>query len=222
MWMRTLLVGDVHGCSLELRMLLDKARPDRVFLAGDIFTKGPDPLGCWEIVRDAGARAVLGNHDAWLLRTWSAAPQASELPRGHSAAFRVLGDQPELRRWLGALPLVIEDERFILVHAGLNPERGLAGTTRDQALTLRRWPDDEASSNPLWWEVLHPGVDRRLVVYSHDARHGLADHRPCTLGLDTGCVYGGELTGYLVEEDQIVQVPALAVYKDVGRRRKGL
>ena len=36
-----------------------------------------------------------------------------------------------------------------------------------------------------------------MVIYGHDARRGPQDHRPYTLGLDTGCVYGGQLTGYV-------------------------
>jgi hypothetical protein len=215
--MRTLIVGDVHGCAVEFRLLLDRAQPDRVLLAGDVFTKGPDPLGCWETVRVTRARSVLGNHDAWLLRSFDAAP--GNIPRGRSPAFRLLVDEPAVHAWLGALPLVIEDASFILVHAGINPERGLSGTTRDQALAMRRWPDDSVETNPHWWQVLRPGLDTRLVVYSHDARRGLSDHRPCTLGLDTGCVYGGELTGYLVEEDRLFSVAARKAYVDVGRRR---
>ena len=30
-----------------------------------------------------------------------------------------------------------------------------------------------------------------------------------TIGLDSGCVYGGELSGYLLEEERVVQVPAV-------------
>jgi len=40
-------------------------------------------------------------------------------------------------------------------------------------------------------------------------------HRPRTLGLDSGCVYGKTLTGYLLEEDRLIQVPAARVHKPV-------
>ena len=51
------------------------------------------------------------------------------------------------------------------------------------------------------------------MIYGHDAVRGLQDHRPRTLGLDTGCVYGGVLTGYLLEDDRIVSVPAMSRYR---------
>jgi hypothetical protein len=50
------------------------------------------------------------------------------------------------------------------------------------------------------------------VVFGHDARQGLVDHRPfgspLCIGLDTGCVYGGMLTAWSPELDRFVQVPA--------------
>ena len=64
---RTLFVGDVHGCSRELKKLLKKTRPTRVILVGDLFTKGPDPAGVWKLIRKHDAEAVLGNHDIAVL-----------------------------------------------------------------------------------------------------------------------------------------------------------
>ena len=77
-------------------------------------------------------------------------------------------------------------------------------------MRLRRWPDDDNLDNPFWWECY---TGDKLVIYGHDAVRGLQDHRPRTLGLDTGCVYGGVLTGYLLEDDRIVSVPAMSRYR---------
>ena len=45
---RTLFVGDVHGCNLELKGLLEMANfmPDseRLFFVGDLINRGPKPL----------------------------------------------------------------------------------------------------------------------------------------------------------------------------------
>ena len=51
-----------------------------------------------------------------------------------------------------------------------------------------------------------------MVIYGHDARRGLVDRRPHTLGLDTGCVYGGCLTGFVIESGEILQVNAARSY----------
>lgn len=216
---RTLIVGDLHGCSREFRRLLELTQPDRVLLTGDLFTKGPDPVGCWRLIAETNARSVMGNHDAWVLALRDGRIDGSRKP-DRMRDLDSLAAEPGAMEWLASLPLFIEEETHLLVHAGLDPWHGRAGTSREQALTLRRWPDDRSECAPCWWELLQPDAASRLVVYGHDARRGFVDNRPRTLGLDSGCVYGGELTGYLLEESRILQVPAFEVYKDVGRHPK--
>jgi bis(5'-nucleosyl)-tetraphosphatase (symmetrical) len=54
------------------------------------------------------------------------------------------------------------------------------------------------------WDAFYEGD--ALVVHGHWARRG--HYRgPRTLGLDSGCVYGGPLTAWCQEEDRIVAVP---------------
>jgi len=194
-------VGDVHGCAIELQQLLDLAQPTRVVLVGDIFTKGPDPLGTWNIIEAVGAEGVLGNHDASML--------------AKRKRFASMNLPAAAWRWLEALPLTLDVGGWTVVHAGLDPDHGRQGTRRATALVVRRWPDDTTEDHPFWFEVW-PGPER--VIYGHDAIRGLQDHRPHTLGLDTGCVYGGTLTGYLVEEDRLLGVKAAEVYKSFARR----
>src|SRR5258705_817033 len=68
---RRLFVGDLHGCLGELDALLDRfgfaPGRDRLFSVGDVIGKGPDVPGTLRRLRELGARAVLGNHDAALL-----------------------------------------------------------------------------------------------------------------------------------------------------------
>ena len=190
---KTLFIGDVHGCATELEHLLMEVEPTRCILLGDIFRKGPSPLRVWELIQDWRLEAVLGNHDALLLQ------QSEHFPT-------------TICDWIENLPIWIDGEykscqevrRWRAVHAGINPNL-MDSTTRSQAISLRRWPNDSKKENPFWWE-LYSGL--RLVIYGHDAKRGVQDHRPHTLGLDSGCVYGNGLTGYILEEDRMVQVPS--------------
>lgn len=191
---RTLVVGDVHGCSRELAKLIKKASPTRIIAVGDLFTRGPDPRGVWKLIGRHEIESVLGNTDLKVIKAWR---QNRQLPRA-------------AKLWLENRPWLIRDKAFVVVHAGVHPIKGWKHTTREMALTLRRWPTN-ASKNPMWWEVY---AKKKLVLHGHTAREGLVDRRPHTLGLDTACVYGGRLTGYLVEDDELVSVKAKRVYSE--------
>lgn len=194
--MRTVLVGDIHGCAASFDALVRLARPDRLILLGDIFTRGPDPVGVWERIADWGPEAVLGNHDWKLLRVWGQDGDSM-----HHAVARRLPDA--CRAWLDGRPLHLAGPGWVAVHAGVHPHLGLAGTPPAVALTVRRWPDDRDPDHPFWWQ-LYRGGER--VIYGHDALRFLQHHRR-TVGLDTGAVYGGRLSALLLEEDEVLSVP---------------
>merc|ERR1712113_321432 len=69
---RTVIVGDVHGCSVELQDLLRKLQfkhnRDSLILVGDLVGKGPHPKEVVRIARELGALAVQGNHEYNLLQ----------------------------------------------------------------------------------------------------------------------------------------------------------
>lgn len=211
--MRTCVVGDVHGCSAELARVVELCRADRVILVGDLFTKGPDPVGVWRQIREGAFEAVLGNHDVRLLDVLGG------LRKGDLEAHAVIDALDETgnawRDWMAARPLFLELEQFWVVHAGLHPTLGVEETTRRMALTMRRWPDDEPE-NPYWHQEY---CGEKGVIFGHDARRGLVQRRkggrPYLVGLDTGCVYGGQLSAYVVEDERLVHVPALRVYRPV-------
>lgn len=215
--MRTIFIGDLHGCSAEFAELLSRVdfdeNQDRLLLTGDAFARGPDPLGIWQAIRQTGAEMVLGNHDDRLLK------QLQALQKGSDPAFRKDDHQLTFERlcpvadqllpWLEQVPLYVDDERFLLAHAGINPKTGLAATTRDEFLAIRTWPPVKGIEGPRWHDCYQP--DGKLLLFGHDAPGGLvvkkrADDLPYLIGLDSGCVYGHQLTGYLLEENRLVQV----------------
>ena len=214
--MRTIFVGDVHGCAAEFAALLakincDRAK-DRLLLTGDAFSRGPDPLAVWQLIRETGAAMVLGNHDAGLLKQLTAL-EVGRKPevRFPDQDYTLAQLQPvheEILAWLRQCPLYIAEDAFLLVHAGIHPEKGLQGTRRNQFLTIRTWPPTDDLASPRWhdfYEPTHP-----LLVFGHDAPGGLVvkkrGRRPYLLGLDSGCIYGGQLSGYVLEEARLVQV----------------
>lgn len=214
--MHTIFVGDIHGCAAEFEAFLteagyDSAR-DRLLLTGDAFSRGPDPLAVWQLIRETEAAMALGNHDARLLM------QLTALARGRkpkvqypNQSYTLAQLQPvheEILAWLRQCPLYIAEDAFLLVHAGIHPEKGLQGTCRDEFLEIRTWPPSDDLARPRWHDFYEP--EYPLLVFGHDAPGGLVvkkrDGRPYLLGLDSGCIYGGQLSGYVLEEARLVQV----------------
>jgi hypothetical protein len=204
---RTLVVGDVHGCIDELVELLALAKltvSDRLVFAGDLVAKGPDSQAVVALARERGALAVLGNHDAHVLKA------------SHREAARALRE-PDWQ-YLETLPLWLDfpELNALVVHAGLLPQVPLEQQPRHLLLNLRSI-DAEGRGSPRVsagrpWAQLWPGP--RFVVFGHDALRKLQRH-PFALGLDTGCVYGGHLSAVWLPERTLIQVPAKRAYVPV-------
>lgn len=218
--MSTIFIGDIHGCARELEQLLDevsyRASEDRLLLTGDAFSRGRFPLRVWEIIRDTGAEMVLGNHDDRLLRQLGQIlrdeePELTNVDQRHTLDWLSPVTDP-LFEWLDERPLLIDEDDFLLVHAGINPEEGLQGTSRAEFLTIRTWPPVKGLEGPRWHDAIET-ASYPLIVFGHDAPGGLVvkksdgeDSRPSLLGLDSGCICGGWLSAYVLEENRIVQV----------------
>ena len=125
-------IGDIQGCYTQLNRLLEKIRfdpgKDRLWFCGDLVNRGPESLETLRFVRSLGdaATCVLGNHDLHLLALHHGVFKI----RDTSGLQSVLDspDRDELMDWLQGLPLLHYDEeqKAVLVHAGIHPEWGLS------------------------------------------------------------------------------------------------
>jgi bis(5'-nucleosyl)-tetraphosphatase (symmetrical) len=213
---RTIVIGDVHGCLAELEALLGKVAPragDALWFTGDLVNRGPDSAGVVALVRSLGARLVQGNHDRHHVR-WRRHLEARARDRRHpmppepSKAFRRVHDSLEDAdvALLAEAPLVARlGGPVVLVHAGLRPGRPLSDPDRPRTIrylsrrTHRKLSMEEYLAAPgegYHWSARWTGPWR--VIYGHHAQPALAD-RGLSIGLDTGCVYGGRLTALILE-----------------------
>jgi len=207
--LRTIFIGDVHGCSAELEemlRILSVSSGDRVIMLGDLINRGPDSPGTVRIVFDRGFECLMGNHEYEYLH------HHHEWP-GFKKLREKLSD--DLHAWIARRPLWIETPEFLAVHAGLYPGKHPAETPAEVTLNIRTVnPANgfEANLNdPLnkpWYEY-YSGT--KPVFYGHWARQGLC-LKPPTYGLDSGCVYGRALSAYILESQELVQVSAKQQY----------
>lgn len=224
---RVIVIGDVHGCIGELAGLLERVGPNRddlVICAGDLARKGPRPDLCLELVRDNGYLSVLGNNENKLL--------AYERRSLFARLFLPSMDRRVLRRrdlldFIRSWPLVIDIPAIgaTIVHGGLFPGMRIdepdVARLRGDLLRLRylrrvggKWirvPKGEETTTDVLWSEVWDGD--RTVLYGHTpVDEPRVDRR--SIGLDTGCVYGGSLTAAIYErgEWRTEQVRAARAY----------
>jgi hypothetical protein len=219
--MRTVIVGDVHGCSEELDALLDKiafTSKDRLVFVGDLIVRGPDSVGVLAIVRRTDAVVVRGNHEDKILR-WRAAKlrharglgdRPDPLRREHAKVARALSK----RDWtlLAKTPYFFDlpEHGARIVHAGVVPgvpfdEQRPQTMTRIRGVSARgEWLEKGAS---VLWGELYKGPPH--IVFGHNAMEAPQLH-PWATGIDTACVYGGKLTAMVLEDGEKIPRGAAA------------
>jgi hypothetical protein len=224
---RTIIVGDVHGCSAELGELVDRIGPghsDRFVFVGDLVGRGPDSRGVLRLVRALGGSSVVGNHERKLLAV-RAALERGQRPARLSAAYARLLDELSAADYsfLQSMPAYLElvEHGVCVVHAGVVPGVPIAAQQRRHLTTVRSVRADgtpSADSNATPWAELYRGPPH--VVFGHNALARLQLY-PDATGLDSGCVYGGELTALVLRRRQTPPRPAArrALLVSVAARR---
>lgn len=217
---RTIVIGDIHGCYDELVSLLEKTglgAGDRVIAVGDLIVKGRKNKEVLDLFSsDERFWSVIGNHDLAILKFWQG--QSNELKESQKrACVELESEQERYTDYLSSLPFVIDLGSHAVVHAGVRPGIKLNEQAPEDLIELRTLGTDRTSREGTpWYEVYD---DEKVILFGHwpaptprRSKHAI--------GLDTGCVYGNQLTAYILETDQFVQVPAREVY-DAPKRRSG-
>jgi len=215
---RTVVVGDIHGCYDELLDLLGRVGlggEDRLVCVGDLVVKGEKNRDVLDLfASEARFSSVLGNHDRAVLRGLRGEPAG--LKASQEKCVRELEEgASRYAAFLGGLPLLLDLGTHVVVHAGVRPGVPLAEQEADDLLELRTLGPDRTSREGVPWYEVYDGA--QTVLFGHwpaaPPRRG-----PRALGLDTGCVYGYQLTAYVVEEDKLVSVPARRAYSPTPGR----
>lgn len=277
--MTTYAIGDVQGCFHAFNNLLDTLAfdrsKDRLWLVGDIVNRGACSLEmlrwCYEN-RDV-VQIVLGNHD---LHTLVVANGVVRLKK-HDTIAPLLDapDANELLDWLRYQPLMVREDKAVMVHAGLLPNWGVEAALNyaaevESALQADNyidflhhmygnepstWDDDLSGYDRLrvitnamtrlricnlagemefafkgeldaipegfmpWFDVPDRQSQDYTIIFGHWSALGL-QHRNNVHALDTGCLWGGNLTALNIETKAITQVPYHLDDKPILKHRK--
>ena len=141
--MRTLAVGDIHGCNTALRQLLREVRPtpdDRLVFLGDYIDRGPDSRqvidALIELRKTRSPIFLRGNHEVMMLNSRESFLKSDvwQSYGGRETAGSYGSDFG--KDWESAIPdshwgffeqtvRYFETERHIFVHACLDPDLDL-------------------------------------------------------------------------------------------------
>lgn len=214
---RTIAIGDVHGCAWEFEKLLKKIKPeptDTIIQLGDLINKGPNSHDAIAIAQDCHISAVMGNHELRLLK-------AKKDHKGKALTSYNRDTYEQLTKkdwkWIKQLPKYIHKKplKSVFVHGGFLPDspwrsQPIEVVSQVQVIDKKGNPRkrSDAPSGKLWVNLWKK---KPFVIYGHIPRRKVYRTKK-TIGIDTGCVYGGNLSAYILEEDRIVRVAAKKAY----------
>ena len=196
-WDDIYVVGDVHGCLDAFERLLDELGvedDDLVLCVGDLVRKGPASDGVVEFVREReNILSVRGNNEQGLLDGSKSDPALDE-------------DDID---YLETFPLAISVDDALVVHGGVDHRESLDDHDAED-LTEMRSLTGGGYERPYWFETR---TETPQVFFGHTVL-AEAFETPYAVGLDTGCVYGGELTAYDWYAEEFVSVEPAETYND--------
>jgi len=215
---RTIVIGDIHGCFDELTDLLDLVRleeSDRVVAVGDLIVKGEKNREVLDLFIDDGRfSSVIGNHDRVLRQYWRGEP-VKLTPAQEATRAELDFNRERYSNYLRSLPFMIDLDSHLVVHAGVRPGVALDEQMASDLTGLRTMGANPSRRKGIPWYAVYRG--EKIVLFGHWP--GTKPRRaPRAIGLDTGCVYGGRLTAFIVESDQILSVPARRAYDRPKRK----
>lgn len=206
--MRTIVIGDIHGCYNELKKLISDLitenvynhKKDKLIFLGDYIDRGDDSRLVVKFIRSLQEEnkwdvvALMGNHEDMALEYFAGDKYSGWTYNGYEHTLKSYeGHDDELLddlEWMKTLPLYYEDDNFIYVHAGIN----------------KRLPMDKQLKNTLLWTreaFLYDSseYDKR-VIFGHTPTYFEPYYSYCgnDICIDTGCVYGGSLTALVIED----------------------
>lgn len=208
--MRTLIIGDIHGCYKELRDLLDKAGlndDDQIIALGDLVNRGPQNHKTLNYFRENALQSIMGNHEQkhLLAHQGKLRPNTSTL----HTRWQLGTDYTAALAYMDSLPTYIDLPDALLIHAYYEPYIPLKAQKAEMLVGgkgMGRYLN--ATYDRPWYEY-YDG-DKPLICGHRDWTGVMKvfNYKDKVFGLDTRCVYGGSLTGVLLPEWTFVSVPA--------------
>ena len=214
--MKTLIIGDIHGCYDEFQLLLNKTgitAEDQIIALGDIIDRGPQSLSVVNFFKSQkNTLCILGNHEVKHINIFwgmlKPAPSQQLVIQNISTL-----EHAEMVHYFEKLPEYFELPEALLIHGMLEPniplekqqKKVLVGSTAGELFLQKNY------SKP-WYEYSHG--DKPVIAGHHDYSN---TGKPIVISdkiflIDTGCCYGKNLTGIILPDFKIISVKSKKNY----------
>jgi len=220
--MRTLAIGDIHGCNTALVELLKTVQPlpeDRIIILGDYIDRGPTSRRVIETLielRQSSSPVFLrGNHEVMILDAHESFLK-SDIWQSYGGLDTLFSYGANYRQdWASLIPdshweffegttRFFETDTHIFVHACLDPDLDL----EDQPDWLLYWE---------FFDRIRPHKSGKKIVCGHSPqRSGLIKDIGFAACIDTGPAMGGWLTCFEPESGKYWQA------NEMGQMREGV
>ena len=218
---RLYAIGDLHGCLRELDSLINYLEQkealsdaDTLIFMGDYVDRGSKTRELVDFLIALQSRYPLsiflhGNHEEMMLRFigeqgplgWSWLENGGgQCLESYGAHPGMIIDQartlfpPEHLAFFNNLERYVISDKYVFVHAGLDPLRDLRQQVDDDLFWIR----SEFVTNIHHFE--------KTVVFGHTPYHDVMFHLPYKIGVDTALVYGNCLSCIELTNQQVFQV----------------
>lgn len=228
--MKTLVIGDIHGCLSTLQALIAKAGPvDQIISVGDLIDRGPNSFGVIKYCIDNNIQVCLGNHEFMAIEAISKyiGPDypykrmdlldSDWFANGGSGVFDSCSkeDLQFMLDYFKSLPIYIKTDYthnelpVVVSHTCLN----------NYAYDILNATQDDLRAHAesfVWSRTQAVNTAKFFNIYGHtptdylDIKGAVPRISPTGINLDTGCVYQnnndrGKLTAVLLPSMQIIQ-----------------
>lgn len=167
--MRVGLLADVHANLPALQVALRRLAAEEVetiLVAGDLVGYGASPNACVELLAEADALCVAGNHDLFMLDRLPPDRFSETARRAATVTRRLLGD--DAMAFLGELPRVRRTDSLVMAHGSLDDPEEYVDDRRRVAELLREMIAREPGARTL---VLgHTHHQRRVLAISASSK----------------------------------------------------
>jgi len=222
--MKTLVIGDIHGCYTELSELLEKtglSENDSIIALGDLIDRGPDSPAVLQFFQNHSNRhSLLGNHER---KHILASQGLTELSVSQLLVRQQFGEKlyMEALNFMKSLPLYIELQEAILVHGQFEP--GVALVKQQESVLTGSMSGEKYLSrkyNQPWYLLYNN--EKPIIAGHYDySKSG----KPLIIKnnvffIDTGCCFGKSLTGLLLPDFKLITVKSHRNYWSLAMQSK--